>query len=173
MKDDSHKRFSDLIKAFAFFSEGKSDVRLLMVGGNEEYLAKYRLLAEELHVTDKILFVGYQSDVTLFYQMMDVFALVSAREAFGLVLAEAMLNKLPVIATRVGGMKYIVEDQVTGFLVEIGDIEAMSDHFERLYNDTNLKDDFGKNGYKRAVHRYTEEQYIKRISNLYMELFKK
>ena len=124
MLQDNHKRFSDLIQAFANFSKGKENVKLLLVGDGPEKLG-YEKLAEDLGVSEKVIFVGYQSDVSLFYQLMDVFALVSAREAFGLVLAEAMLNKLPVLATKVGGMKYIVDDGETGFLVEVANVEAI------------------------------------------------
>ena len=49
-----------------------------------------------------------------------------------------MLNKLPVVATRVGGMKYIVEDQETGYLVEVGNIIQIAAKFESLYVDLNL-----------------------------------
>ena len=173
MKDDSHKKFSDLIKAFSIFAGGKENVKLLMVGGTEEYLKKYRDLADELNVSDKIIFAGFQSDVAVFYKLMNVFALVSAREAFGLVLAEAMLNKLPVIATRVGGMKYIVDNEATGYLVEVGDINSMCEKFETLYADNDLVKKMGEKGFIKALENYTEEQYIKTISNLYLKLYHK
>lgn len=173
MKDDSHKKFSDLIKAFSIFAGGKENVKLLMVGGTEEYLKKYRDLADELNVSDKIIFAGFQSDVAVFYKLMNVFALVSAREAFGLVLAEAMLNKLPVIATRVGGMKYIVDNEATGYLVEVGDTNSMCEKFETLYADNDLVKKMGEKGFIKALENYAEEQYIKTISNLYLKLYHK
>lgn len=173
MKDDSHKKFSDLIKAFSIFAEGKKNVKLLMVGGTDEYLKKYRHLASELKISDKIIFAGFQANVDVFYKLMDVFSLVSAREAFGLVLAEAMLHKLPVIATRVGGMKYIVDDEKTGFLIEVGDTSNMCEKFETLYADNDLVKKMGEQGFNKAMENYTEEQYIKTISNLYLNLYHK
>lgn len=172
MKDDSHKRFSDLIKAFSEFSENKKKTKLLMVGGNEKYLKKYRDLAEELQLSNKIIFVGYQSDVTLYYQLMDVFALVSAREAFGLVLAEAMLNKLPVIATRVGGMKYIVNDSETGFLVERYNVDEIASSLNVLFNDKDARISMGESGYLKAVKEYSEDAYVDKIKSLYLDLIK-
>jgi glycosyltransferase involved in cell wall biosynthesis len=170
MRNDSHKRYSDLIKAFAKFSEGKHNCKLLMVGGNENFLKKYRDLAEKLKISDKIIFTGYQQDTALFYKMMDVFSLVSAREAFGLVLAEAMLFKLPVVATKVGGMKYIVDDGKTGFLVEPGNIEEILSKFETLFQNKDMTRNFGENGYNKALREYTEQMYIEKISNLYLSL---
>lgn len=170
-KNDHHKRFSDLIKAFSDFSKNKSNVKLLMVGGIEEYLTQYRELAKELKVDDKIIFAGYQSDVTLYYKLMNVFTLVSAYEAFGLVLAEAMLNNLPVIATRVGGMKYIVDDNETGLLVEKFDIKGISLAMKQLYSDKTLCEKMGKKGFEKAITEYTEDVYVEKISRLYEQLY--
>ncbi len=162
MNQDSHKRFSDLINAFEIFARGKQNVKLLLVGDGKEKLS-YEKLVSTLNISNKVIFCGYQSDVTLFYQMMDVFSLVSAREAFGLVLAEAMLNKLPVVATRVGGMKFIVEDQQTGFLVEPFQIEAIAEKLEYFYQYPDQRVQMGENGYEKALNNYTEEVYVNNI----------
>lgn len=172
MLQDANKRFSDLIKAFAEFSKEKENVKLLLVGDGSEKEG-YQKLAKDLEVSDKVVFAGYQSDVSLFYQMMDVFALVSTHESFGLVLAEAMLNKLPVIATRVGGMKYIVEDQETGILVEPLQIQEIKEKMESLYLDPETRERFGKNGFEKAMREYTEESYVKSIQDLYQSLVNK
>ena len=170
MKNDEHKRFSDLIKAFARFSAGKENVKLLMVGGNNEYLEKYIILADELEVSHKIIFTAYQSNVSLFYRLMNVFTLVSAYEAFGLVLAEAMLNKLPVIATKVGGMKYIVDHNETGILVEKFNIDEIANAFLQIYNDKKLGQKMGERGYFKAIREYTEQTYVDKMQTLYLNL---
>ena len=172
MLQDANKRFSDLIKAFAEFSKEKENVTLLLVGDGPEK-EEYQKLAKDLEVSDKVVFAGYQSDVSLFYQMMDVFALVSTHESFGLVLAEAMLNKLPVLATRVGGMKYIVEDQETGFLVEPLQVHEIKEKIEILYFDAELRKTLGNNGFEKAMREYTEESYVKNIQELYLSLINK
>lgn len=171
MLQDSHKRFSDLIKAFAEFSNNKANTKLLLVGDGPEK-ENYDKLVSELGISNKVIFTGYQSDVTLFYQVMDVFALVSAREAFGLVLAEAMLNKLPVIATRVGGMKFIVDDQKTGFLVEPFQVEETAEKLEYLYQHPAQRVQLGESGCEKAMNDYKEEVYVKNIENLYVKLIK-
>lgn len=172
MLDDSNKRFSDLIKAFARFSEGKKNVKLLLLGEGREK-SKYQVLTKELDIADKVIFAGYQSNVSLFYQLMDVFSLVSRNESFGLVLAEAMLNKLPVIATKVGGMKYIVDDTETGYLVEPFQIQEIKEKLEIFYRDESLKNQMGEAGYLKAMKEYTEVSYVKRIRNLYLNEYNK
>ncbi len=167
MWDDSNKRFSDLIKAFAEFSGSHDHVKLLLVGEGKER-EKYEKLTLELDISNKVIFTGYQSDVTLYYRLMDIFALVSTHESFGLVLAEAMLNKLPVLATEVGGMKYIVDDEKTGFLVEPKNVSAIAEKLEVLYQDEALREQMGENGYKKAMREYTEGMYASKIAELYL-----
>lgn len=169
MLSDANKRFSDLIKAFAKFSKEKNKVKLLLVGDGPEKI-HYQKLAQDLNIIDKIIFTGYQSDVTLFYKMMNVFSLVSRNESFGLVLAEGMLNKLPVVATRVGGMKYIVADKQTGFLVEPFQIEEITEKLDYLYQHPNQRVQMGQNGYEKAMNNYTEEFYVKNIENFYLKM---
>lgn len=171
MLQDEHKRFSDLIKAFAQFSIAKDNCKLLLVGDGKEK-TKYSELAIALGIENKVILTGYQQDVSLFYRIMDVFALVSAYEAFGLVLAEAMLNKLPVIATKVGGMKYIVVDNKTGFLVEKFNIDQIALAIDKLYVDKVQRNKMGENGYIKAIEEYTEHKYVAEIEKLYKTLMK-
>lgn len=171
MLDDEHKRFSDLINAFASFAKTKNNVKLLLVGDGP-VKAVYEKQVIDLGLADKVIFTGYQSNVTMFYKMMTVFALASSREAFGLVLAEAMLNKLPIVATKVGGMKYIVEDNKTGFLVPAYNTAEISQKFEILFNDVKLREEFGSNGFKKALCEFTEENYTKKVETLYLQLIK-
>lgn len=163
---DENKRFSDLIKAFAIVYKTHANVKLVLVGSGPE-MVKYKKLSEELAICDKVIFTGYQSDVALYYSIMNIFALVSANEAFGLVLAEAMLCKLPVVATKVGGMKYIVDDTKTGFLVQPFDVKAIAEKLNILCFDEELRANLGSEGYTKAINTYTEKQYVNNLLALY------
>ena len=171
MLDDGNKRFSDLIKSFAKFAEDKEKVKLLLIGDGLERV-NYEKLVKELKIAKKVIFAGYQSDVTAFYTMMNVFALVSRNESFGLVVAEAMLNRLPVVATKVGGMKYIVDDQQTGFLVEPFQVDEIAEKFETLYLNRDLCKKMGDHGFEKAMSHYTEDTYVNNIKKLYLDASK-
>ena len=171
MDSDSTKRFSDLIKAFAILNKNEFFVKLLLVGDGREK-ANYEQLVQELSLENKVIFTGYQNDVNSYYSIMDVFSLVSSHESFGLVLAEAMLHKIPIVATRVGGMQFIVDDKKTGFLVEKYDIDAIAGKLKLLCIDENLRLKFGQSGCEKAQKNYTEEQYVINIQNLYSSLRK-
>lgn len=169
MLSDEHKRFSDLIYVLKNLRERGLNVKLILVGEGPER-KKYQQLAEELQVDSKVIFTGYQSNVTQYYSIFDIFSLVSSYEAFGLVLAEAMLHKLPVVATSVGGMKYIVENNETGFLVPKHQVKVISQKLYDLCIDPKLRAIMGQNGYMKAMEHYTEEKYVEKIQNLYENL---
>lgn len=169
---DEHKRFSDLIKAFAIVCKTVANVKLVLIGSGTE-LNKYKKLSEDLAISNNVIFTGYQSDVALYYRLMNIFALVSAREAFGLVLAEAMLCKLPVVATKVGGMKYIVDDTKTGYLVQPFDLNGIAEKLNTLCANEDLRIKLGNEGYKKALNTYTEKQYVHDLLALYERLLLK
>lgn len=168
---EEHKRFTDLIKAFHNLCKKNINVKLVLVGDGPER-EKYEKLVEELGIENRVIFVGYQSDVSKYYSIFDIFCLVSAYEAFGLVLAEAMLHKVPVIATRVGGMQYIVDDLSTGFLVEKYNIDDITEKLLLLSEDESLRKKYGQNGFIKAMNEYTEERYVKDVEQLYFDLIK-
>lgn len=166
MLHDENKRFSDLIKSFAILIAKHQNLKLVLVGDGPE-LELYQKLAIDLEIESKVIFTGYQSDVALYYNIMNVFTLVSANEAFGLVLAEAMLCKLPVVATKVGGMKYIVRDNSTGFLVEPYATDQIASKLDQLLSSETLRIKFGEEGHEIALREYTEDIYVKNLLEIY------
>lgn len=172
MQLEEHKRFSDLIRAFAIVLQEYPGSKLMLVGEGPEKI-HYERLVEELNIQDNVVFTGYQNDVNQFYEIFDLFCLTSSYEAFGLVLAEAMLHKLPVVATKVGGMQFIVDDGQTGFLVEKFNIDQISDKITLLLKDKELRLALGEKGYAKAMGNYTETQYVKNVEALYFSLLKK
>lgn len=172
MNSDAHKRFSDLIEAFSILAKKNTKVKLVLVGDGPEK-ENYEKLAVTLGISDRIVFTGYQNQIGTYYSIFDIFCLVSAYEAFGLVLVEAMLHKLPVIATNVGGMQFIVDDNKTGYLVEKFDVDAISNKLTILCDDADVRAKFGENGYRKAIQNYTEQRYVKNVEDLYVELIKK
>ena len=169
MTDDKNKRFSDLIKAFAQLIKNHIPAKLVLVGDGVEK-AKYMQQATALNIQEHIVFAGYQKDTALYYSIFDIFTLVSSHESFGLVLAEAMFHKLPILATRVGGMKYIVDENETGFLVEKYEVEQIAAKLEILCNNKELRTQFGEKGYQKAKENYTEERYVSNVQSLYLQL---
>jgi len=78
-------------------------------------------------------------------------------EPFGMTLIEAMARKTPVIATRSGGPEEIIEDGVTGYLVDRGDAAALADRMEKLLQSPDLAQQMGERGFLRARESFSEE----------------
>lgn len=165
---NDHKRYTDIIEAIALLQHNKH-IKLLIVGsGSDEKLLIDT--AEKAGLAGQLILAGYQSDMGPYYAIMNVFCLASQREGFGLVAAEAMLHKLPVIASRVGGLKDVVIDQETGFLVPPLSPNLLAEKIGILLSDPELGKRLGNAGYKRACREYTADVYSTKVDALYREL---
>lgn len=166
---DSHKRFSDLIRALALLTRQNTNLHLLIVGEGRDR-AMLETLAQSLAVSDHVHFAGYQSDVGPMLSIMDVFALASERESFGLVLVEAMFSALPVIGTNVAGIRDIVVHEGTGLLVPALDPAALAAAIQRLHADADLRNRFGQAGRSRAESCFGAPRYVRDVEALYREV---
>ena len=167
---DEHKRVSDLIQTLPLLHErGMRNARLLVVGDgpDREMLGN---LAISLGVHESVHFAGYTADPQPFYAVMDVFALASAAEAFGLVLVEAMFASLPVIATHVGGIPGVVEDGRTGVLVPPFSPERFAEELLRLATDETVRSEMGARGQQRARAEFSADRYVADVDRLYQRL---
>lgn len=166
---DSVKRVSDLIRALPSVLARAPRARLLVVGTGPDERA-LRALAKSVGVADCVVFAGYQEDPGPFYSVMDVFALASAHEAFGLVLVEAMYHTLPVVATRVGGIPHVVVEGETGLLVEPGQPQALATTILALVHNPAERRRLGANGRIRADQKFSANAYVQAVDELYTAL---
>jgi len=122
---EPRKGVLDLIAAAPAIREGAPGARVVVVGDDPwglfpDYLAQVRAATEVEHL-------DWRHDAPSLMRHMDVLVAPSHQEPFGTVLSEAMAVGTPVVATRVGGLAEVVDDGVTGRLVEPGNPEALAD----------------------------------------------
>jgi len=142
-----------------------ADVHLVIVGaalfGETAYDAWLHQRAAELGVAERVSFVGFQDDVPAMMKAMDVIVHASTSpEPFGRVVVEGMLARRPVIATRAGGVLEIIEDQVSGLLVEPGDAAAMQRAIAALVASPTLGARLVACAWETATSRFSEEAYV-------------
>ena len=169
---DEYKRFSDLIRALKILhDQGFVQAKLLIIGGgpDEQVLAN---LAAEFGLTKSVIFAGYQAEARHYYPLMDIFALASIREAFGLVLVEAMLAQVPVIATSVGGMPYVLGQGKAGILVPPNSPHDFAKAIFSLYQNPLQRQKIAEAGRMRAELEFSAERYCNEIDALYESLAK-
>jgi len=167
---DEYKRFSDLICALKILhDQGFVQAKLLIIGSgpDEQMLAD---LAANLGLAESVIFAGYQSEARHFYPLMNVFALASIRESFGLVLVEAMLAELPVIATKVGGMPFVLNEGKAGILVSPNSPQDFAKAIFSLYQNPLQRQKIAEAGRMRAELEFSAERYCNEIDTLYQSL---
>lgn len=127
--------------------------------------------AHELGIEDQIIFRGAQPQRLLpeYYAAATVCAVPSVYESFGLVAVEAMACGLPVVASRVGGMKFTVEEGVSGLLVPSRDAPSMADALGRIIADRDLRATF-QIGARQAAIRFSWHTVSSAMLRLYENL---
>ncbi|MFH1305063.1 MAG: glycosyltransferase [Candidatus Omnitrophota bacterium] len=136
------------------------------------YLEELKQLADKLGLSDKVIFTGFVDNMKELYSSLDLLVLPSQAEPFGRVLIEAMAMGLPVVATRSGGAPEIVEDGVTGFLVQPDDVNSTKGAIVRIVQDRQRSKERGAAGRKRVEKVFTSEENVKRTQEIYLSLIR-
>lgn len=154
-----------LIDAVARLPEAR-----LVVGGDGEWREEYEARARA-RLGDRAQFVGDVPDEALaaFYRAADVFALpsVDRTEAFGLVLLEALACGTPVVASRLPGVRTLVDEGRTGYLVDPGNIDELADRLGRCIRESAT---LGANAHQFVRARYGWASIAAKLLDLYQRL---
>ncbi len=145
-----------LIRAFASAVKSCPNIRLLIAGDGEQY-AELEKMAKEMCPADTVRFIGWQTDMNSFYHSVNVNMLSSISEAFPYAITEGARMCCATISTAVGGVPKIVEDERTGFLVEPGNWEKMSQRIVQLAQDQNLRSNLGRRIYDKVRREFSAE----------------
>ena len=152
------KRTDDVVRVFAGVN-ARLPARLLMVGEGPERPTAMAL-ADELGVAERVVFLGSFPRVETLLCIADLFLLPSAKESFGLTALEAMASGVPVIASTTGGLPEVVEDGVSGFLHEVGDIERMTASALSLLENEDRHATFSSAARERARTQFDEATMV-------------
>ncbi|MFC1643538.1 glycosyltransferase [Chlamydiota bacterium] len=160
------KGYEYLLKAAALLKKDLSDFSLLIVGDGP-LKNDLVLLSKSLKIEDLVIFTGFRSDIANILNAIDIFVLPSVWEGFGLVVAEAMALSKPVVATNVDGVPEIVEDGVTGFIVEPENPEIIAKRIKDILDNPEKMDEMGKEGRIRVEDFFTVDRMVDGVENLY------
>jgi len=146
-------------------------LRVLIVGSGEEREALERLIAE-LDLSSTVSMLGFRTDVPELLPIFDVAASSSDFEGSPLSVLEYMEAALPVVSTRVGGVPDLVEDGVTGLLVDRGDPQALANAIAELLRDPERRVQMGRIAQERRRSKFDIDLTVERIEQLYEELYR-
>ena len=166
------KDIATLVRGFALAHESCPNLRLLIAGDGEQ-MDMLKNLARELGVEEHVCFAGWVSDTDSFYNALDVNTLTSLSETFPYSLTEGARAGLPTVASRVGGVPYLIEHGVHGFLFEAGDAKALAHHLTALAQDPELRRHMGQRLYQRAKQDYSLESTLQRQLSIYEAILRR
>ncbi len=135
----SRKGYKYLIQAIKKIINKYPQIKLIIAGDGPEKKDLEKLIFS-LNLTDKIILLGQRDDINKLMQAADIFILPSIKEAFGLVILEAMQNNLPIIASKIGGIPEIIQSKNNGILTPIKDPQSLAQAIELLITNKNLRE---------------------------------
>jgi glycosyltransferase involved in cell wall biosynthesis len=151
------KGIAFLLEALARF-DGNVKVLIVGDGPSSETL---KAQAARLRLGDKVIFTGFRRDIPEILSIADLLVLTSSREGLPMNILEAMAAGVVVLATRVGGIPELLQDEVNGFLVEYGDVEGLKNKLEAVLSRSDLV------RVRESAKRLVEEKFS--LKNMVME----
>lgn len=169
-----HKGQEDFIRSAAIVLKEYSEVKFLIIGRDNSKSQEYRLLLENLvaslDLQKKVIFAGWQDNLSNIYGEMDIFVSSARSEPFGLVIAEAMASGKAIVATKTVGAVELLIDNKSGKLVSIENIEETAQAIIELLKDENLRLDLGRNAQIRVKESFSLAKMISETEKLYRAL---
>ena len=162
------KRVTDVVRAFKKILD-QVDARLIMVGEGPEKIASVRV-AKQLGIEDRVRYLGNFEEIQNILPCADLVFQPSEHESFGLVALEAMACRVPVLATDSGGVREVVRHGETGYLTEVGDIEAMARYAVEILTNPVLAAQMGEKGRADALNRFNRDAIISQYESVYEEV---
>jgi L-malate glycosyltransferase len=159
-----------LIRAFAelYVRHPNLPLRLLIVGGGS-LLGSLKNLVHSLELGHVVVFTDSvaHTQIPAYLNMMDIYAALSFSESFGVSVIEASACELPVVVTKIGGLKEVTEDQVTALQVPVNRIEETVQAFEKLILNHGLRRELGTNGRRRVIKLYNWKHNVQDMIKIY------
>ena len=167
------KDMSTLVRGFAAGYQKCKRLRLVIAGDGEER-DKLASLAKELGVERQVTFAGWISGgMDRFYSALDINALTSLSETFPYALTEGARFHLATVATAVGGIPYLIDTDVNGFLFQPGDWAALGEHLAALGNDDRLRRQMGEKLYEKASTQFSIQKTVDTQLHIYEEIIRR
>lgn len=160
------KRVVDFFRVIAKLKEDGVDVSCVVAGtGFLEEKLKDRLV--EMQLSDCVNMVGFSNRPHGLIAASDIVVLCSEKEGIPRVIMEAMALQKPVVATDVLGTQELVVDNETGFLVPLGDTDAMAEKVKLLAEDSSLREKMGSCGLKRVADEFNDIKIAESLHQFY------
>jgi glycosyltransferase involved in cell wall biosynthesis len=159
----------DLLRALQLAWQQGSRIRVVLAGPD---MPNFRRFWDRFPATDRVYRMGVLSEAEKrdFFAGIDVFALPSRSDSFGIVLLEAWANRVANVGYRAGGIAGVIRHNEDGLLVPCGDIRGLADSLTRLAEDPDLRCRLGNTGCERLAHEFCWDDKLALVRSVYEEV---
>ena len=164
---NTDKGIRELAQAFEKLNIKYSNVKLLLVGDDEENMIPY--IKKTVTFLDNVIFYGITPSPEKLLQACDVYCLPSYREGFGTSIIEASLMEKPIICSDTYGLMGTIVENQTGLRHKTADVNSLFIQMEKLVQNNELRNNLGKEGRKYVMNNFDS----KLISEKWVEFYKK
>ncbi|UOF90447.1 glycosyltransferase family 4 protein [Fodinisporobacter ferrooxydans] len=162
---NSDKGIDVLVSAMAEIERRIPCAYLVVIGDGPE-MKRLQSLAKRLQIFN-IRWLGYLKDADQLMKGFDVYVQPSRREGFGMTVLEAMRAKVPVIASKVGGLQEIIENQVSGVFVYPERADEIVQRIFDLYRDSWYRSELGQSGHERMQEHFSQQIMLEQWLQMY------
>lgn len=163
------KRVEDVVEIFRQVQE-RIPAKLILGGDGPERPLVERM-AREMGICNKIIFTGKVRETGPILEIADLFLLPSETESFGLAALEAMAEGVPVVSSNTGGIPEVNRHGFSGYLSNVGDVNAMSEHAIHILSDDTRLQSFREQALVQA-HKFSLKEVLPIYENLYAQVIK-
>lgn len=163
-----HKDYPTYIETAAKTLQTRDDVHFLAVGAGDQGV-KLKEMVRRLSIEPHFTFTDFRSDIPHLLQEVDVFMMTSKTEGLGSSIIDAMYSRLPVVATRAGGIPELVVEGETGLLFDTGDVAGLHAGLNRLLDDKPLRTKMGAKGAERSL-LFSKEYMAESVMEIYRQV---
>lgn len=177
---DTNKGHDLLLNAFEIVSKEHPDINLVIGGGSPDpksrelnLLEKIKTIIDSKNLEDKVSLIGYVPDEFMIpnYQFARFFVLPSLFEPFGMTTQEAMACGRAVVASRLGGIRNVLDHNVNGLLVDPSDRHEFAGAMKDLIEDTAKTERIGKNAHQLVIDEFSWEAIAERHLDFYADYY--
>jgi glycosyltransferase involved in cell wall biosynthesis len=163
-----------LLGSFKLLLDRFNEPLKLLIAGDGPQMDSLVELAKELGISQHVEFVGYikNQNVPEFLSKIDIFVNLSRIESFGVAVLEASAMELPVVTTNIGGLPEVVQEGLTGYMVDVDDMESCSVRLLELASNPALRTSMGQQGRKFVKDNYDWVNCYEQVMLTYSELLR-
>lgn len=170
------KGILDFLDSLEILAHKNIDFNVSIVGEEADLTKKeLNLLIDKKNISKSVMYLGpkYEKEKNTFCLQSDIFVFPTLKDCFPLVILETMQFEIPVVSTNEGAISEIVDDGITGFIVDKNSPEQIADKIEFLINNPKKRIEMGKAGREKFLNEYTLEKFEINMINIFNVIINK